>query len=381
MPDAYLQGILGAYDSTAQVKNDISVVAINWFANRCPLVTRSPRLPISSTSFTIVSRTYRSRSAVVNAAIANNVINTITVVDASNFMQGDVLQLASGEVVQVIADPDVTNNVLTVTRGVSGTAAAQNNGTSILLLGNARTGSEVNQSAVGFKPTGVAQYCQTFQHPVQVGGSTQAQTGFITEPGVSTPFDQYKMDALQNLMDDMEVSSYYGPGVAPTSGGRPIQKGLSTLITTGNVTSSPVNAGAYKPTDLIRDTLQKARTGGGNPDLMLVSTNFMTGFATWGHAVQRLDAGETSFGTPIDLFEAPFLTGVAIVEAPLLQSYTAIALTSQEVRMRMKRNEFWNPRGIRGDAIEGDWIAEGAIEVDNPAHHAMVSGITAFSAT
>ena len=188
MPDAYLQGILGAYDSTAQVKNDISVVAINWFANRCPLVTRSPRLPISSTSFTIVSRTYRSRSAVVNAAIANNVINTITVVDASNFMQGDVLQLASGEVVQVIADPDVTNNVLTVTRGVSGTAAAQNNGTSILLLGNARTGSEVNQSAVGFKPTGVAQYCQTFQHPVQVGGSTQAQTGFITEPGVSTPF-------------------------------------------------------------------------------------------------------------------------------------------------------------------------------------------------
>ena len=49
--------------------------------------------------------------------------------------------------------------------------------------------------------------------------------------------------------------------------------------------------------------------------------------------------------------------------------------------MRMKRNEFWNPRGSRGDAFEGDWIAEGAIEIENPSHHAWVEGITAFSAT
>ena len=49
--------------------------------------------------------------------------------------------------------------------------------------------------------------------------------------------------------------------------------------------------------------------------------------------------------------------------------------------MRMKRNEFWNPRGIRGDSFEGDWMAEGAIEIENPAHHAWVEGITAFSAT
>jgi hypothetical protein len=46
----------------------------------------------------------------------------------------------------------------------------------------------------------------------------------------------------------------------------------------------------------------------------------------------------------------------------------------------MKRNEFWNPRGSRGDAVEGDWIAEGAIEVENEQHHAWLEGITAFSA-
>ena len=102
--------------------------------------------------------------------------------------------------------------------------------------------------------------------------------------------------------------------------------------------------------------------------------------ATWGQAVQRIPAGETSFGTPINLFEAPFLHGVTIVEAPLLRPYTAIALTSAEIYVRNKRNPYWNLRGNRGDMVEGDWLAEMAIEVVNESHHAWVEGITAFSA-
>ena len=65
---------------------------------------------------------------------------------------------------------------------------------------------------------------------------------------------------------------------------------------------------------------------------------------------------------------------MTIIEAPLLKPFTAVALTSSEVRMRMKRNEFWSPRGSRGDAFEGDWVAEGAIEIENPAHHAGSRG-------
>jgi hypothetical protein len=188
------------------------------------------------------------------------------------------------------------------------------------------------------------------------------------------------MDALQNLMDDMEVSCYYGRGEAPASANRPKQKGLQALLTS-NKTTAPTNAAAYKPTDLIRDTLEKARLKGGEPDVLVVSTNFMTGLATWGHAAQRIDAGVNVFGVPIEVFEAPFLSGISIIEAPLLKPSTAIALTSSEVRLRMKRNEFWNARGSRGDAIEGEWVAEGALEVENEAHHAWVEGITAFSAS
>ncbi len=380
MPNAYLQGIQGALDNQAQIRNDVSVVAINWYVNRCPLVTRVPRVPGGSTTFTMINRSFRSRTATM-AAAALATDTQIALVDASAIMNGDVLELASGERVEVTADPNIITNVVAIRRGAEGTTpAAAASADVIRLIGNSRTGGEINQSAVAFRPTGVTQFCQTWQHPVQVSGALQASLGYQAQPGVNTPFEQTKMDALQNLMDDMESSAYYGRGEDPSVSGRPKQKGLRTLLSS-NLTTAPTNAAAYKPTDLIRDTLQVCRTNGGDPDVLIVSTNFMTGLATWGHAAQRIDAGSTVFGTPIDVFEAPFLGGVSIIEAPLLKPFTAICLTSSEVRMRMKRNEFWNPRGTRGDAFEGDWIAEGAIEVENQGHHAWVEGITAFSAT
>ena len=380
MPNSYLQGIQGAFDNQAEIRNNIYVVASNWFVNRCPLVTRIPRVPVGSTTFTIVSRSFRPRVASLASAVA--VSDTqVTLVDASPFMNGDVLELASGERVEIIADPILSTNTIPVRRGAEGTSAGTGavNDT-IRLIANSRTGAEINQNGVALKPIGVTQYCQTWQHPVQVGGSLQASSAFETYPGVRTPFEQYKMDALQNMMDDMEYSSYYGRGEDPAVAARPKQKGLRALLT-ANLTTIPINSGAYKPTDLIRDTMQQCRINGGDPDVLLVSSNFMTGLATWGQAVQRIDAGVNVFGTPIDVFEAPFLGGVSIIEAPLLKPFSAICLTSSEVRMRMKRNEFWNPRGVRGDAYEGDWLAEGGIEVDNQAHHAWVEGITAFSAT
>jgi hypothetical protein len=380
MANAFLQGIQSVLDNSAQIRNDISVVSTNWFVNRCPLVTRIPRLPVASTIFSIVNRQFRNRMARLASAVGAS-DTQLTLFDASALMNGDVLELPSGERVEVTSDPNATTNVVQVRRGAEGTTAgtAAANDT-IRLIGNSRTGAEVNQSAVAFKPIAVDQYCQTWQHPVQVGGSLQATAGFQMRTGAHTPFDQSKMDALQNLVDDMEVTAFYGRGEHPSVSGRPKQKGLRALLAT-NLVSSPVNAGAYKPTDLIRDTMERCRIAGGDPDVLVVSSNFMTGLATWGHAAQRIDAGVNVFGTPIEIFEAPFLGGVTLIEAPLLKPFTAVCLTSSEVRMRMKRNEFWNPRGSRGDAIEGEWIAEGAIEVENEAHHAWVEGITAFSAT
>lgn len=283
------------FDRQVEVRNDIHTVAINWFTNRCPLVTRIPRVPIGATTFTLINR----------------------------------------------ATPEIKED----------------------------------GSGCVSKPTGVTQFCQIWQQPVQVEA---ASADSAQQLAMAAPFSQVKMTALEALMNDMEVSSYYGRGVVPSYTVRPGQKGLRTILTTHNVTT-PDNAANYTPTDLIRDTLEACRKTGGDPDVLLVASDVITGFATWGQTAQQIDAGSTVFGTPIDVFEVPFLGGVSVIEAPLLKPGTVIALTSSEVRMRMKRNEFWNPRGSRGDAFAGDWMAEGAIEIDNESHHAWVEGIKAFT--
>ena len=378
MPSSYLQGIQSSFDNQAQIVNDIYVVTSNWFVNRCPIVARTPRVPVGSVSFQMVSRGFRPRVATLAAAVAP-LDNQLTLVDASAFMNGDVLELASGERVEISATPNTATNVVFVRRGVEATTPSTGASNDVIrLIGNSRTGGEIDQDAVALRPTNVSQFCQTWQHPVQVSGSLQSSGSYQTSQGVRTPFDQNKMDALRNMMDDMEASTYYGRGEDPSVTRRPKQKGIKTLLSVNNV-SNPTNAAAYKVTDFLRDTLEACRIGGGDPDVLLLSTNFMVGLALWGQSVMRVDAGTNVFGAAIDVFEAPFLGGVTIIEAPLLKPFTAVALTSSEVRMRMKRNEFWSPRGSRGDAFEGDWVAEGAIEIENPAHHAWVEGITAFS--
>lgn len=369
-------GLFGNY--SPQVSNDISVFAINYFVNRCPLVTRLPRVGVGSTAFDMIARSYRARTSTITEAIGDTSTTSVTLADGTMFGPGDVLKIDS-EYVEITS---ISSNVATVVRGVSSTTAATHSDNAVVTyITNSRTGGEVDQSGIAHTPVAVTQYCQTLQEPVQIGGSVLATMNFALPPGAANPFDSIKDTAMQNMMDNLEVACYIGKGDAGSSGNkRPKMKGLSQLLTTNNVTS-PTNAGAYKPTDFIRDALQGPRAAGGSPDVVLVSTEYMSGLATWGHAVQQVQAGTNIFGTPIKVFEAPFIPGVTIVEAPLLPSYTAVALTSSEVCMRMKRNEQWIQRGNRGDAVEGDWLVEGAIQPENEAHHAWVTGVTAFSAT
>jgi Family of unknown function (DUF5309) len=399
----YLQGFLGTYQAGIEARNDVTVAVRNWFANRNPLVTRLPYVPVERTDFLMYTHPYRSRSTTITVALASSTTTGLTLGDATFLMNHDVLQLVDtgsgdAEFVQVNGDPTGTNTI-TVTRGVANTTALATYAsatTTVYLIGNSRTGAEVNQTGLTSIGTARTQYCQTFQFPVQIGGSAQTARAQVMPGGIQSPFDFNMTVQLQNMVDDIETSCYYGMAQAPTAdAGSPNDNtsdtattakmnGLRNIFVSNNINSTlgttPTNASAYGSSDLIRDTLQAARTGGGEPDLLIVSTNFMSGFATWGQAVQRIPAGETVFGTPISVFEAPFLHGVTIVEAPLLRPYTAIALTSSEIYIRNKRNPYWNLRGNRGDMVEGDWIAEMAIEVVNESHHAWVEGITAFSA-
>jgi hypothetical protein len=392
MSASFLQGFLGTQQAGIEARNDVTVAVRNWFANRNPLVTRLPYVPVERVDFLMYSHAYRNRSATISVAITASTTTGLTLSDATFLMNHDVLELidstsGTAERVQINGDPTGTNTI-TVLRGVSGTTATTSvaNASTVNLIGNSRTGAEVNQTGLTTIGVSRTQYCQTFQFPVQIGGSAQTARAQVMPGGIQSPFDFNMTIQLQNMVDDIENTCYYGISQAPvdTSSTTAKMNGLRSILVSNNISSytstTPTNASAYGSTDLIRDTLQAARSGGGEPDLLVVSTNFMSGFATWGQAVQRIPAGETVFGTPINVLEAPFLHGVTIVEAPLLRPYTAIALTSSEVYIRNKRNPYWNLRGNRGDMVEGDWVAELAIEVVNESHHAWVDGITAFSA-
>ena len=47
---------------------------------------------------------------------------------------------------------------------------------------------------------------------------------------------------------------------------------------------------------------------------------------------------------------------------------------------KWKRQIFWNQHGITGDNLQGEWISESSIQMENEPHHAWVENITAFSA-
>lgn len=381
MADLYSQGIQNPFSQLGAIVVPIEGVAVNFMVNRNPLFARLTKPPKGAQSFKVASNAYRPNSTTMNnGGTLNSSATSVVVLDASVFMQGDVIEIDT-ESMLVSADPVISTNTLTIVRGYAGTSAASHNDLTVVFqIGNSRTGGEVLQNAITRLPKITTQQLQTFQHPYQISGALASDTAFALPPGMANVVGFFRSLAIQECTDDIERTCYYGYGVTPgQDSDRPQMTGLRSLIQT-NKTLSPTNFAAYKPSDLIRDTIQAGLTGGGKINLMVMSADWIAGLAIWGMAVQRVPAGTNSYGTPIDVFECPFLgAGVELVFAPLLRNGTVIGLTKEEVMLGTKRPLFDKPRGSRGDVEEGDIIGEYGIELHNEQHHAFVSGITGYS--
>lgn len=201
--------------------------------------------------------------------------------------------------------------------------------------------------------------CQTFRHSYQFDEAAQDDSRFGGGP--PAPLDRGRTLVLQHVMDDFEGACYYGAC------------GIKEVLK--NSTTEPENAAAYKPADLIRDAILPCVVNGGNPDVLMVSPDFLKAFAVWESPAMRSEAGVNLYGTPISAFEVAFLKDVLVIPAPLLRSGTAIALCSKHVRIRLKQAPFDRTLGPK----EGEFVMEGAIEIENESHHAWVSGVTGFA--
>ena len=112
----FLQGFLGTQQAGVEARNDVTVAIRNWFANRNPLVTRLPYVPVERVDFLMYTHKYRARSTVLGTAVSSATQATLTVADATFLMNHDVLEIvdsATGNVerVQISGDPTSSTTV------------------------------------------------------------------------------------------------------------------------------------------------------------------------------------------------------------------------------------------------------------------------------
>lgn len=390
------QGPVSPYNVYSSIPQTFFGIMINWFAPRCPLLARLPKIPEGNNIFNMVGHAYRPRTVGIGSTgFVNNtdVTTTITIADASSLMGGDVFYTTGGEYVEVVSDPTAGSNSVTFQRGVASSSKATAAGSSLLtLVGNTRTGAEDTPQAIASALTNVTQYMQTIQHPYTIGGSTQTNTMFPVQPGAATPLDQYRMDATQNWMDDAEQSAYWGKSEAVSSATTHRQKmaGVFNLITTNSIVSGDsqfgTSAGTYATASFTAAAFQnflvtRPRKKGGQPDVVVVSSNWFNAFAIWGIPLNRIMEGNTVFGRPINTYASPFLGDIELWESSLMPDFTAFSLTQMEARWRVKRPLVDEPLAKTGDVMKGQMIGELAIELDNEAHHACIqpSTVTGFA--
>jgi hypothetical protein len=387
-----VRGILIPFDVSGETVQQYDAFVRAYFANEYPFLTRVNRMQVSSETFNIISYSPRPLTGyTLGAALADTTGTTLTLSGdqggIASLQVGDTL-LIDTELVEITGSITVTNTstgagTAAMRRGRGGTTAATHlDAAATQIIANSATGGEVDREAARPPRSVASNYVQTFQYATQVGGKANAITGMV-RPGGQSLFETDKGVKMLEMVREMEKAFYVGTGEAPSAGGRTKTKGIKALLPASNVilASEITDEGAYTQLSLLRDLVAIPRAAGGNPDVIFAASNFMTGIATWKLDMSQVTVGETSLGLAINEVQVP-LGGATLrfVEAPTLPSGTAFSLTSDEVSLAYIRQEQFINREKRGDAVEGDWIADFGVHMVNPDHHAWVEGITAFAA-
>lgn len=382
---AAVRGILRDYNFNSEKSVPLYAFLRQLLVNEFPVLLRLPRIPAVAENFTQITYVPRPRAYTLGAAIADTVATSVTLSDASYILIGDVLKLNSGEEVEVTGQT-TGSNVVTVVRGVNGsTKASQSNGTPVTLVGNSRLGNEIDQDAYRQTRSTVTRYLQRYQVPVQIGGGVMDLKNLELPYG--DPLSQEREDKLFDMLTDIEYTLCYGTGTTTAhvaAGERRRQAGLKTQIATNKVTA-PSDAAAYTFDSFFRDVIQGPLNNNGSPDLVLVSPGWASAFNKWGWAKAAVSSPTnlTELGVPIEGMVVPLAgRNITFVMCPKLGSstnHTAVGLTSANVRLRELHEETYHPRGRRGDAVEGDWIADLGLEVQNEHQCSWTEGVTGFA--
>jgi hypothetical protein len=379
-------GILTPIAFSAEQPTVITTVRREVFVDEAPLFAQLNHVQATAETFTVNSYQVRARSYNMGAGDLTAGATSLPMTDASMIQVGDVLELNDGtnmERVEVTAQPNVgvSPNTVTIRRGresTTGTAFLTATPTVITIVGNSRTGGEIDQVAFRTVVTPTQQIVQTFQYAVEVGGKAEAIQNVSLPPGVSSVFARDRAIKAVEFTRDVEYSMYYGRGEAPAAvGDRAKMKGLRAL--SGNVKTT--GGASYTRASFIADTIQKIYNAGGIPDTIVCSTDFLGGLDTWVPGkTSYMEETTDTLGFPIESFVVP-LAGKPMRIQPSLQmrAGTAAVISTFDLDVRYIREMYWQPRERRGDAMEGDWIGDFSLGLGHSTWHAWIEGITSYA--
>lgn len=385
-------GLLTPIEFSAEQVTVLSAVAREIFVNEAPLFTRLPHRQVTAQTYKLSRRDPRGATFAVATGGITNSATTLPVADASQFMVGDILEISDAtntERVEVTAAPSLTPspNTVTIRRAREGTGATPGSvgyafvaTDTIRLIGNSRTGAEIDQQGTRVSSADIELIVQTMQYPVQVGGLAEAIQNIVLPAGMSSVFGHERAVKADEMIRETERQLYYGRGEKPAAvGDRAKMKGIRQIISSyasGNLKTAA--GGSYTKASFVADTIQKIYNAGGSPDLVLCSNDFLGYLETWApNKTAQTGRQTTELGVAIREFVLPLnAEPLTIVPAPMLRSGTAAILSSRDLAVGTIREMFWNPREKRGDAWEGDWIGDYDMHIEHPDWHAWCEGIT-----
>ncbi len=226
-----------------------------------------------STKVEWLEDTHIAISAAMNeSASITSTVTTITITDGTLFEKGHIIQIDS-EMLWV-SSVDVSNNIVTVTRGTGGSTAATHASTaSVLMVGMARL-EGADSDAIGFtdRTTG-SNVTQIFHQEVKV---TRTHSK-LSQYGITDELAYQRDKAIPALTRLIERHLLYNKGASAGSATTPrIMGGIQAFVTSNKVSGASLAQSAFE-----NAVLSAYNSGGGGPFIAIVNPANMQKIKNW----------------------------------------------------------------------------------------------------
>jgi hypothetical protein len=301
-----------------------------------------------------------------NGSIASNT-TAVTVDDASIFQEGHIILIDSEQM--WVSAVNTSSEVLTVTRGYSGTQASHADNAAVEIVGMARLeGDESDDIAFTDRTVG-SNYTQILHKEIKVSRTHEQ----LSQYGIADEFDYQAAKAVPELVRLLEKQLYRGARKAGSATTPRAMGGFGTFIT-----DNTINAGGAVTQADFEDALEAAFNDGGygpwaafcSPSNMQVIKNFYDS-----SNFLQVSREETTAGMVIQDIVTPF-GNVSLVMDRWAPSGTIYIVDPEHAGMLTYYPFTQEPLSKGGDYEKGEVVGEFTLCVRQDKAHAVITGIS-----